>query len=286
MSATGSPTARRRELGAALRSLRMGSELTTNQVAGMLGFSRSKISRLENGRRGASKADILRLCGLYQVGDEQRRRLTELAAEGKQRAWWQRYGLPYSDYIGLEEAASSISDYGLAIVPGLLQTPDYARAIVQAGVHAWEPKVVEERVEGRITRQQRRLLSRAGPEFQAVLDESVLHRIVGSPTVMLAQLKRLLEIADLPRVSIRVVPYDAGAVPAGVNKFIILGFEPDDMANVVLIEDLLHHRYIEQPEEVETYKATFRTLTSLAAGPEQTRNMICSKLDTYRAATC
>lgn len=285
MPPTGSPTARRRELGVTLRALRVASELSTEQVAGLLGVSRSKISRLENGRRGASETDILRLCDLYQLDDEQRRRLTDLAAEGKERAWWQQYGLPYSDYVGLEEVASSISDYGLAIVPGLLQTSAYARAIVQAGVQTWEPKVVEERVEGRITRQQRRLLSGEGPKFEAVIDESVLHRIVGSPAVMLAQLKRLLEISELPRVSIRLVRYDAGAVPAGVNKFIILRFAQADMADVVLIEDLLHHRYIEEPEEVATYSATFRTLTSLAADPEQTRDMIRSNLHTYQGPT-
>jgi len=244
----------RRELGALLRSLREGSELTTEQAAGLLGFSRSKLSRLEHGRRGASEADTLRLCELYQVDDEQRWRLIELAAEGKQRAWWRSYGLPYSDYVGLEEAASSINDYGLAIVPGLLQTSDYARAMVRAGVQAWEPKVVEERVEARIARQQRLLLSDTGPRFEAILDESVLHRIVGSPAVMLAQLKRLLEISVLPRVSVQVVRYEAGAVPAGVNKFIILRFSQDDMADVVLLEDLTLHRYIEEPESVETYK--------------------------------
>src|SRR5215469_4299621 len=134
VAATGSFTARRRELGSMLRSLRVGTGLTTEQVAWQLGVSRSKISRLENGQRGANQVDILRLCELYRVDEAGRLRLTELAAEGKQRAWWSPFTFPHSEYIGLEPAASSISDWGLALVPGLLQTPEYARAVLRSGV--------------------------------------------------------------------------------------------------------------------------------------------------------
>jgi transcriptional regulator with XRE-family HTH domain len=265
-----------------LRSLRAGTGLTAEQVAERLGFSRSKISRLENGRRGASQADILRLCELYQVDGKQCLRLTELATEGKQRAWWQPLSLPYSDYVGLEAEAASISDYGLAIVPGLLQTPDYARAIVRAVVPAWAPRIVEERVRARIARQQL-LFSRAAPSFEAILDESVLHRVVGSPAVMLDQLTRLLEMSQLPSVTIRVVPYDAGRVPAGVNKFVILRFTLRDIADFVLIEELTSHRYLEEPEEVETYSATFRTLVSMSADPAASQAMILAKIASYEA---
>jgi transcriptional regulator with XRE-family HTH domain len=265
-----------------LRALRAGTGLTAEQVAERLGFSRSKISRLENGRRGASAVDILRLCELYRVDDEHRLRLTELAAEGKQRGWRPPFSLPHSDYIGLEAEAVSISDYGLAIVPGLLQTPDYARAIVGAAVSVPEPRIVEERVRVRMARQQL-LRSDKGPTFEAVLDESVLHRIVGSPAVMLAQLRRLLEMSRLPKVTIRVVPYDAGTVPAGVNKFIILRFALSGIADIVLIEELTSHRYLEEPEEVETYSATFRTLANLSADPVATRAMFLTKIAMYES---
>ena len=127
----------------------------------------------------------------------------DLASEGKQRAWWQPLGLPYSTYVGLEAEAASISDYGLAMMPGLLQTPDYARAVVQAAVPRWVPEVVEQRVEGRMTRQQI-LFSADAPRFETVVDESVLHRIVG--------------------VTLRVIRHDADALPAGNNKFIIVRF--------------------------------------------------------------
>jgi len=267
-----------------LRSLRVGAGLTTEQVAKQLGFSRYKVSRLENGQRGASQVDILRLCELYQVDEKYRLYLIKLAAEGKQRGWRPPFGLPHSDYIGLEAEAASISDYGLAIVPGLLQTPEYARAIVRSGVSAQEPQIVEERVRVRIARQQL-LFSSDAPTFEAVLDESVLHRVVGRPAVMLAQLRRLLEMSELPHVTIRIVPYDAGSVPAGVNKFVILRFELSYIADIVLIEELTSHHYLEEPEQVETYSSTFRTLAGLSAGPAASRAMILRELRAYESKT-
>ena len=285
MPAAGSPTARRRELGAMLRSLRESAGLTTEQAAQRLGFSRSKISRLENGRRGASQYDVTLLCDLYEVDDEQRARLGELAAEGKQRVWWQSVNLPYGDYIGLEAEAESISDYGLAVVPGLLQTPDYARALVEAGAPMLAPAIVEERVRARMARQ-RLLSSNKPPSFVAVLDESVLHRVVGNPAIMLGQLKQLIEMAQWPNVTIRIVPYDAGIVPAGVSKFVILRTTLPDIADVVLIEELtgLHH-YIEDPGDVETYNRTFRTLLNLSADPSASIAMIVAKVTVYELRT-
>src|ERR1700749_4193 len=129
----GSPIVRRRELGALLKALRTERGWTAEQVGERLRFSPSKMSRLETGHRGASVRDINDLCDLYQVNDKQRRRLLELAREGKQRAWWQPLGLRYSDYVGLEAEAASISDFGLGLIPGLLQTADYARTVVYAG---------------------------------------------------------------------------------------------------------------------------------------------------------
>jgi transcriptional regulator with XRE-family HTH domain len=284
MAATGSPTARRRELGSLLRSLRADAGLTTGEVAERLGVSRSKVSRLENGRRGASKADIARLCELYQVDDGYRLRLTELAAEGKERAWWQRLDLTYGDYVGLEAEAESISDYGLALVPGLLQTPDYARALVGAGNPALPSRIVGERVQARVTRQ-RLLRSAAAPEFVAVLDESVLHRVVGSPGVMLAQMRKLLEISQLPNVTIRVVPFEAGVVHSPVNKFIILRFALADIPDIVFVEDLAVDRYLEERDEVEAYRATFQGLLGMSADPDVSRAMILAKSTAYELRT-
>ncbi len=282
MQTPSSPIVRRRELGALLKALRTEKGWTAEQVAGRLLVSPSKISRLENGHRGASARDIRDLCNLYGVDDSERQRLLELAHEGKQRAWWQPLGLPYSTYVGLEEAATSISDYGLGIMPGLLQTHDYARAIVQAAVPKWIPEVVEQRVEGRMTRQQL-LIREDAPHFEAVVDESVLHRVVGSPATMRAQLEQLLKLSELPNVTLRVIPYGAGALPAGNNKFIILSFVLPTVSDVVFVEGLTGDLYLDDPRDVEVYNATFRTLTELAADPESTREIITAMIPTYRA---
>jgi transcriptional regulator with XRE-family HTH domain len=264
-----------------LRSLRTGRGLTTEQAAELLGFSRSKVSRLENGQRGASPGDIALLSDLYQVDAERRARLAELAAEGKQRVWWQSMSLPYADYIGLEAGAQSISDYGLALVPGLLQTPDYAREVLRASALMLTPQVVETRLQARMARQQ--LLSASGgPSFVAVLDESVLHRVVGSAAIMFGQLKRMIEMAQWPNVTIRIVPYEAGIVPAGVGKFVILQSPLPDLDHVVLIEELTgQHRLMQDPGDIEPYISTFRTLLRLAADPAASTAMILAKLTVY-----
>lgn len=268
-----SPTLRRRELGVLLRTLRAEKGWTVDQVAGRLQVSSSKVSRLETGQRGIQEGDIGSLCDLYEVDAEQRQKLTELARAGRQRARWQPRGLPYSTYIELEAEAVGISDYGLGILPGLLQTPDYARAVVRAAVPKWVPDVVQQRVEGRMARQQI-LFSEHPPHFEAVVDESVLHRAVGSPSIMRAQLERLLLLADLPGVTLRVIPYAAGALPAGNNKFIILRFAQPAVSDVVFIEGLTRDDYIKDPHEVEVYNTTFRTLVHLAESPDATRERI------------
>ncbi len=249
-------------------------------MADRIHVSSSKVSRLENGLRGVSAVDIGKLCDLYEVGGEERRRLTELASASRQHARWHPLGLPYSTYVGLEAEAASISDYGLGFVPGLLQTPDYARAVVRAAVPKWVPEVVKQRVDGRMARQQL-LFSERPPSFEAVMDESVLHRVVGSPATMHAQLQRLLELGDLPNITLRVVPYRAGALPAGNNKFIILRFAQPIISDIVFIEGLTRDEYLKDAHEVEVYNTTFRTLIHLAAGPRTTREMIARMIASY-----
>jgi len=271
---------RRRELGAILRTLRTQKGWTAEQVAERLLVSPSKISRLEKGQRGANARDIRDLCDLYEVNDEQRQHLMELASEGKQRASQPGSDLPYSRYAQLEAEATSISDYGLGIVPGLLQTAEYAREVVQAAVPRWPPKIVKQRVEGRLARQQL-LFSDHPPRFDAVMDESVLHRVVGSAGIMQAQLHRLLELSERPSITLQVVPYKAGVLPSENNKFIILRFARPAVSDVVFIEGLTRDYYVEDRDEVEVYNTTFRTLLDLAASPEATRAIIASSISRF-----
>jgi transcriptional regulator with XRE-family HTH domain len=281
-AAAGSPTVRRRELGAILRELRTQKGWTAEEVAGRLLVSSSKVSRLETGQRGASQRDIRDLCDLYEVTGEQRQHLLDLASEGKQRAWWQPLSLPYSTYIGLESEATSISDYGLGLIPGLLQTADYARAVVEAAVPKWNPEVVDRRVAGRLARQGL-LSSERPPRFHAVVDESVLHRVTGSPAIMRAQLRHLLQLSELPNVTLQVIPYGAGALPAGNNKFIILSFAVPTVPDVVFIEGLTGDLYLEDPADVNVYKATFGAFHHLAASPAATREIIAAMITRHRA---
>ena len=133
-----------------------------------------------------------------------------------------------------------------------------------------------------MTRQQL-LFSAGAPRFEAVVDESVLHRVVGSRAIMRAQLERLLELSELANVTLRVIPYDAGALPAGNNKFIILRFALPAISDVVFIEGLTGDLYLEEPHDVEVYNTTFRTLIQLAASPEATREIIATMIVSYRA---
>jgi transcriptional regulator with XRE-family HTH domain len=276
----GSPILRRRELGVWLRALRTDKGWTVDQVAERLSCSASKISRMETGQRGASARDMRDLCDIYGVDHEQRQRLMDLAAAGRQQTWWQARVLPYSTYVSLEADAVSISDYALAIVPGLMQTADYARAIFSRTVPHLPPEVAQQRLDGRMARQT--LLTVPNPPlFQTVVDESVLRRVVGGPAVMHAQLERLLELSELPNVSIRVFPYEAGAMAASNNKFIILSLEPP-LPGLVFVEGLTGDLYLDRKDDIDVYTQAFSELTDLAASTDVSRQMIAAISQIYR----
>lgn len=278
MLASGSPTVRRRELGARLRALRTDRGWTVEQVAEQLQFSPSKVSRLENGFRGVSARDINDLCDLYGVRDEQRQQLIDLAAEGKQRAWWQSRELPYSTYVGLEADAETISDFGLGVVPGLLQTEGYARAVLTAARPLLAADVIEQRLAGRLERQ-RLLRSDRGPRFDAVIDEAVLRRIGGSRATMVDQLHHLLTVSELPNVKIWVVPYNAGILPVPTSKFIVLSFREPSVPGVVFIEMLTGDLYLGPADGLADYEQAFTAMQAMAMKPEQSRLLISSIAD-------
>jgi transcriptional regulator with XRE-family HTH domain len=268
------PTVRRRELGAQLRALRTEKGWTVEQVAERLLISSSKVSRLETGQRGASARDIRDLGELYGLDEKQRQRLADLAQAGKRHGWWQPLSLPYSTYVGLEADATSIRDFGLAVMPGLLQTADYAASVLRAMVPSRTPDEVEHLVEGRMARQQRVLAAENPPQFQAILDASVLHRVVGGSAVMRAQLERLIEMSELPNVTIKVVPYEAGPLPVPNNKFIILSFDSLALPDVVFIEGLTGDLYLDRNEDTDIYNNAFHALDRLGASPEVTRGIL------------
>jgi hypothetical protein len=242
-----------------------------------MSVSPSKVSRLETGQRGASPRDIRDLCDIYGVPDNVRQQFLDLAAEGKQLAWWQSRGLPYSTYVGLESGAASISDFGLGLVPGLLQSPEYARAVLAAIHPPLDPAEIEQRLLARLDRQSL-LTSPNAPRFEAVIDEAVLHRVAGDRAIMRGQLKHLLAISRLANVTIRILPYEAGILPVTNNKFIILSFD-EAVPGVVFIEGLTGDLYLDDENDLASYREAFDALRGLAASAEDSREMIIRMKD-------
>jgi transcriptional regulator with XRE-family HTH domain len=269
-----SPTLRRRELGARLRALRLARGLTVDQVAEQLLCSPSKVSRMETGHRGATLRDVRDLCRIYSLNDlSQVEYLMELVREGKQQAWWQSYDLDYATYVGLEQAATTLSYYQSTIVPGLLQTADYARAMHEGSMPGeFTPGRADELIEVRLRRQQ--VLTRVPPlQLRVVLDEAVLHRVVGGPDVMAGQLQQFSRTAKRPNVTLQVIPFSAGAHPAMENMFNIIEFG-DVAPRVVYVEGLMGWLFLERENDVARYTQVFRHLSEIALNPQDTIELI------------
>ena len=269
-----SPTVRRRELGALLRKLRTEKGLTVEQAADQLMFSMSKLSRMETGHGAPSRRDIRDLCALYEVTDEaERKRMMNLAVEGRQAGWWQSYDLnQFADYVGLEADAVSVKNYQSILIPGLLQTPDYARAVNEAVIPQPAPETLEEQTEVRLRRQDR--LTQDPPlRFGVILDEAALHRVIGGPAVMEAQLRHLTELSKLPNVTLQVIPFSAGGHPAMDSTFNVLEFA-DAVPGVVYVEGLVGWVYMKRSRDVERYAGVFERLCHIALPPRESVELI------------
>jgi transcriptional regulator with XRE-family HTH domain len=262
-------------LGSHLRRLREASGLTREAAGYHIRASESKISRLELGRVGYKERDITDLLDLYQVTDAaQREALTTLARDANNPGWWHSFDdvMPnwFQTYVGLEEAASMIRSYEIQFLPGLLQTEAYAHAVVSAGAPNASPAEVERRVDLRVTRQ--KILRRAAspPIFWAVLDEASLHRPIGGREVMKAQFEHLLELMELPNVTLQVMPFRFGAHVGEGGAFTMLRFPEPELPDVVYIEQLVSASYLDKTEHVERYTQTMDRLTIDSYQPEAT----------------
>ena len=276
-----SPTVRRRELGALLRALRLKKSLTVEQAADRLMISMSKLSRMETGQGAVTARDVRDLCVLYGVTDDaERDRMMKLAAEGRQRAWWQSYDLGYETYVGLEAEALAISAFQSSVVHGLLQTADYARAGHESAMPRLAPDQIDMQIEAKLTRQQ--ILTRDGaPHFAVVLDEAALRRMAGGRRVMAAQLARILDHAALPNVTIQVLPFELGSHPALESNFTLLDL-PDQAPDVVFVEGLIGSTYLERAEDLKRYREIFCRLQSLALNSRDTAELIAGIMRSYK----
>lgn len=277
-SASINPTVRRRRLGAELRRLREEKGLTADDVAQRLLVSQSKISRLENGRRSISPRDVRDLCTEYGVTDENLiDGLMKMARESRQRGWWHAFGdLPYSVYIGLEEAAAKIMTYESLLLPGLLQTREYATALVAGIQPDRDGEALHRRVEVRMQRQDR--ISGEDPvDLWAVIDEAALTRVVGDPEVMRAQLEYLAQLCELPHINVQVLPFRSGAHPGMTGAFSILEFPESADTAVVYLEGVTSDLYLEKEPDVRRYTGLYEHLRASALSTVESRALILDK---------
>ncbi|MFI0417235.1 helix-turn-helix domain-containing protein [Spongiactinospora sp. 9N601] len=260
-----SPTLRLRRLGREMRRLRDAAGMTIQQAADELEWSTSKISRLENGLTRRPDVHVIRvLCAAYRVEDEQVvNGLVTLAREARHPAWWTVYRDVFrGPYVGLEAEAAAISSYQLGLIPGLLQTPDYARAITRAA-SVRDPAEVERRVAARMERQ--RILEKDDPtRLWAVIDEAALLRTVHLPQVHERQLRRLIDTSPLSHVKLQVLPMSAGPHAGLAGQFVILDFPDPTDRSIVYLETPADGLYLEETGELDRFRLMFRHLSDSA----------------------
>jgi len=260
--------------------------MTVEQVAERLLCSPSKVSRMETGQRSATLRDVRDLCELYGVTDAAEvDHLMELVREAKQQAWWQSRELDFATYVGLEQAAITLTYYQSSIVPGLLQTEGYAQAMYEASLPGeFTREKAGEHIEVRLRRQQ--LLTRDPPlQLWAVCDEAVLHRAVGGPAVMAAQLRHLIEAANKSNVTLQIIPFDIGAHPAMDAMFNILEFGDDVLAPIGYSEGLMGGQYFRREQEVARLQRIFERLCSIALNPQETIELVSEIGAQYNSAS-
>ncbi|MFG2050430.1 helix-turn-helix domain-containing protein [Micromonospora sp. NPDC048935] len=280
---TTGPTVLRMLLGAQLRRLRESSGVTREGAGWEIRSSESKISRMELGRVSFKERDVSDLLTLYGVTEEHERdALLKLARDANSPGWWHRYGdvLPtwFQSYLGLEAAAALIRSYEVQFVPGLLQTREYAKAVVLLGHGAAGPGEIDRRVGLRMQRQQ--LLRRDGPpQLWAVVDEAALRRPIGGPEVMRGQLTALIEATKSPNIRLQVIPFAAGGHAAAGGAFTILRFGDQELPDIVYIEQLTSAIYLDKRDDLDYYAVAMERLCVEAEPPERTAEILGRLLD-------
>jgi transcriptional regulator with XRE-family HTH domain len=274
---TPSVTQPRRQLAAELRRLR--GQRTLAEVAGRLGWSESKLSRIETGKLGISKVDLARLVDVYATSDQTRVRLDALRSRPRRPDWWEPYTDaltdPYEAYIAREAQATTISVYEAQIVPGLLQSTDYAHAVIRADSTLQDPESINQRVQVRMARQA--VLAREPrPTFHAVIDEAVLSRPIGGVDLFRQQMLSLAGAAERANLTLQVLPFAVGAHRALAGSFTILEFADGIEPPLVYSEGLTGGVLRADPDEVRSYRESFAAVSALALSPEASVELINS----------
>ncbi|MFI7610803.1 XRE family transcriptional regulator [Nonomuraea terrae] len=279
------PTALRILLGSQLRKLREAKNVTREEAGHLIRGSESKISRMELGRVGFKERDVEDLLTLYGVVDQQARAaVLDLVATANEPGWWHRFNdvLPtwFQAYVGLEEAAARIRTYEVQFVPGLLQTKEYARAVVTAGAAGIGAEEIARRVDLRLERQ--RIFDRPdGPVFWAVIDEAALRRPIGGVEVMRAQLEHLIDLMRQHNITIQIMPFSYGGHSAEGGAFSILRFPDADLPDVVYVEQLASALYLDKREDVDRYSEVMERLCAVSTTPDETIELLRTIADEF-----
>jgi transcriptional regulator with XRE-family HTH domain len=276
------PTVLRILLGSQLRMLREVKGITREEAGYAIRASGSKISRMELGRVSFKERDVTDLLKLYGVDEDETATLVALAVQANSPGWWHKYGdvLPdwFQVYVGLEEAASLIRLYEVQFVPGLLQTADYARAVVRLGQPGAAPEEIDRRISLRMGRQE--LLTKpGGPRLWAIVDEAALRRPIGGKEVMRAQLEQLILATEEPQVTLQVMPFRSGGHAAEAGAFTVMRFPEPDLPDVVYLEQLTSALYLDKRDDVEKYTEVMERLSVESESPERSVDILSGMLE-------
>jgi len=271
------PTVRLRRLAAELRSLRTSSGLTRDEIVARTGINVATLYRIEHARVRPQTRTLRTLLDLYRVEEPQQDELIALLRDARQRGWLHAYQsvLPeqYTTYIGFEGEAHSVWNYESLFVPGLLQTEDYARAVIRGGFPSASRDEVERRVKVRMERQG--ILHGDSPlELWGIVDEAALLRQVGGREVMRGQLRYLLEAAELPQVTLQVIPFRVGAHAGMPGSFVLMQFTEAAISDVVYVDSMAGELFLEEESDVRRYRLVFEHLRAVAESPDASRSLI------------
>jgi transcriptional regulator with XRE-family HTH domain len=267
---------RGRRLRYELRRLREQAGLTRDEAARRLDWFGSKISRIETGQSRAQTGDVRDMLEVYGATSEETEALVQLAREARKRGWWTAYNDVFTGtYVGLEAEAASMRTYEPQIIPGLLETEDYARSLIRAGAVRADPEEIERRVQARIARQE--ILTRSDPpEIWAVLDEPVIRRPVGGPAVMHAQLQHLIDLTTAPNstITLQIVPLAAGEHAGLLGPFVIMEFPSSEDPTVIYLETATDGLYLEETAQIDRYTLVFDHLRATALSTTESASFI------------
>ncbi|MFG1924210.1 helix-turn-helix domain-containing protein [Cryptosporangium sp. NPDC048952] len=281
-----SPALRRLELAAALRKHRRSARLTTLEVTEQLGFSASKLSRIETGNRSVQPSDLDRMCLLYGVPDDERQRLSLLVDESRRSSSWRHieaFDFDQVEFAELEQAASAIDDYKTSIITSLLQTPAYTWAFLRVLKPQQPSDLIAELVEGRILRQKAIFERPDPPRLHFIVDEAAIRRRVGDGATMRTQLEHLAAQAANRRLTLQVIPFAAGAHPAMDSVFTILSFA-HSVRDRVYVDDLQGNTYLTTPRDLERYRVTFARLREIALNTNDSRSLLLETAEFHDSA--